>query len=222
VERVISELPKSSWAHFATHGFFLDTARGRPDRADEANAAGLRLKFNATRDSVLRRNPFVLSGLVLAQANTFARSPYIAEEHADCGLLTAEAIAAVDCSQLELVVLSACESARGDQQVGDGVLGLQTAFHVAGARNVIASLWKVDDEVARGFASAFYRRLWSEGLPPLEALRHAQLELMRMDYQETSSRGPRLGATIRRNGDLQSGTRPVTHWAGFVLSGAGL
>ncbi len=65
-------------------------------------------------------------------------SPIVAQ-----GILTAESIATIDGRNLQLVVLSACDTTRGDTAVGDGVLGLQSAFHIAGVRNVIAGLWKV-------------------------------------------------------------------------------
>ena len=67
-------------------------------------------------------------------------------------------------------MLSACETGLGRTAGGEGVLGLQRAFGEAGCRTVIASLWKVDDEATRELMGHFYRCLWEEGLPPLEAL----------------------------------------------------
>ncbi len=73
----------------------------------------------------------------------------------------------------DLVVLSACETARGKVFRGEGVLGLTRAFLYAGAPRVIASLWKVDDSATRALMSKFYAR-WAEGATPAAALRDAQ------------------------------------------------
>lgn|GEM_PF-986611 len=73
----------------------------------------------------------------------------------------------------DLVVLSACETARGKVLNGEGVLGLTRAFLHAGAPRVIASLWKVDDAATRALMSKFYAR-WAEGSSPAAALRDAQ------------------------------------------------
>ena len=72
---------------------------------------------------------------------------------------------------MELAVLSACETGLGEAAAGEGVFGLQRAFHLAGCRNVIASLWKVDDEATAALMKLFYHHLWVQKQPPLEALR---------------------------------------------------
>jgi CHAT domain-containing protein len=73
-----------------------------------------------------------------------------------------------------LAVLSVCETGLGDVAGGEGVFGLQRAFHLAGARNVVATLWKVDDTATAALMAVFYRELWEKGQPPIEALRRAQ------------------------------------------------
>jgi CHAT domain-containing protein len=62
---------------------------------------------------------------------------------------------------------------------GEGVFGLQRAFHPAGAQNVVASLWKVDDIATLALMKLFYRQLWQEKQPPMVALRQAQLHIYR-------------------------------------------
>ena len=99
---------------------------------------------------------------------------------------------------LDLVVLSACETGLGTVAGGEGVFGLQRAFHLAGARTVVASLWKVDDTATRKLMRLFYSKLWEQGMPAAEALRQAQLTVL--------------------SEAVGSGDRPY-YWAGWVLSG---
>ncbi len=78
----------------------------------------------------------------------------------------------------DLVVLSACESGRGRAYGSEGAVGFPSAFLLAGAGSVIASLWKVDDEATGALMTEFYA-LWkpadgSPGLGPPLALRKAQ------------------------------------------------
>src|SRR5262249_48636605 len=147
------------------------------------------------------------------------------------GIVTAEALAGLNLSGLELAVLSACETGLGEAASGEGVFGLQRAFHLAGTRNVVASLWKVNDDATAALIALFYHQLWKENQPPLEALRRAQLALYRhpQDIAKLArQRGPDFDTTVRRV--MQPPPRPETggtaraavrDWAAFVLSGAG-
>ena len=78
-----------------------------------------------------------------------------------------------------LGVLSACETGLGNVAGGEGVFGLQRAFHYAGTTNVVSSLWKVPDRSTAALMALFYRNLWEKNLSPMEALRQAQLEIYR-------------------------------------------
>jgi CHAT domain-containing protein len=97
----------------------------------------------------------------------------------------------------DLVVLSACRTARGQILAGEGVQGLAQAFFHAGARSVVASLWDVDDYRTATLMRAFYTHLGRK-LPAADALRRAKLDLI----GQPSTAAPRL-------------------WAPFVLTGAG-
>lgn len=224
--RVVEELPKARWVHFATHGFFADKKFRSALQYHEA-AFEDRVGLFGERRAVAGRNPLVLSGLILAGANVPREKDELGLPKGDGGILTAEAIAGLDLSELELVVLSACDTGLGDVAGGEGVFGLQRGFHIAGARNVVASLWKVDDEVTAVLMKLFYRNLWQENMPPLEALRQAQLYVYRHPEQiETlaATRGPAFDkATKLPQSAKQTTTTTVRarDWAGFVLSGSG-
>lgn len=76
----------------------------------------------------------------------------------------------------DLVSLSACETGLGREFAGEGVIGLTRAFQLAGARAVLASLWKVSDVQSARFMEAFYRQLFVSGSTKAEALRAARAE----------------------------------------------
>jgi len=102
----------------------------------------------------------------------------------------------------DLVTLSACETGLGQELGGEGLLGLTRAFHYAGARSVVASLWSVADDSAAELMAGFYGHLTS-GKTKDEALRAAQLDLIRGS-----------GAT--------KGAAPFSHpfhWAAFQIFG---
>jgi CHAT domain-containing protein len=131
--------------------------------------------------------------------------------------------------KMNLAVLSACETGPGESAGGEGVYGLVRAFHIAGTRNVAASLWKVEDEATAALMVLFYRHLWSrKPLPPVEALRQAQLALYRNPQhvkEWSAGRGPNLkivlpGSSTKEPDKPPTGKRaPAKTWAAFVLSG---
>ena len=76
----------------------------------------------------------------------------------------------------KLVVLSACETSRGRLLPGEGVLGPAQAFLQAGSAAVLASYWRVDDEITATFMQRFYKYLLVDRLSASAALRKTQLE----------------------------------------------
>ncbi len=76
---------------------------------------------------------------------------------------------------IELLILSACQTAAGDEQAALGIAGV--AFQ-AGARSTIASLWNLDDESTAVLMSKFYQELANKNLTKAEVLRRAQLALL--------------------------------------------
>jgi CHAT domain-containing protein/Tfp pilus assembly protein PilF len=229
--RLLLELPKARYAHLATHGFFADKQFRSVLQLDEKLfERTLTLEGNILeRIGAGARNPLVLSGLVLAGANR-AETP-------GRGILSADAIVGLPLDQLQLAVLSACETGLGDVAGGEGVHGLQRAFHLAGAHNVIASLWQVNDEATAALMVLFYRALLEgkEKRTPLEALREAQLLLYyNPQHIATWAKGERALNVAKPKPATQPPPKettepappalqrtPVRYWAAFVLSGLG-
>lgn len=78
----------------------------------------------------------------------------------------------------DLIVMSACESARGMISRGEGVVGLSRAFLAAGAHGVVASLWPVSDASTADLMKTFYGSMLRSHEPAFEALRKARLSLL--------------------------------------------
>jgi len=97
----------------------------------------------------------------------------------------------------DLVVLSACDTALGREFKGEGIVGLARGFMYAGARGVAASLWKVDDRATADLMSRFYQYLLRDKLRPADALRRAQVSMIR----NKSTRDPYLWAAFTMQGD---------------------
>ncbi len=145
-------------------------------------------------------DPLLLSGLVLSGGE----------------VLSALEVSEMDLSRLELAVLSACETGLGKVAGGEGMLGLQRAFAVAGARSVVSSLWKVDDEATRLLMREMYGALWGGEAPSrVEALRRAQLAMLKVGVRRGVARGT-VGELAPEKGETRAAPY---YWAGFVLSG---
>jgi len=108
----------------------------------------------------------------------------------------------------DLVVLSACDTGLGAEQGGEGLIGLTRAFQYAGARSVIASLWSVRDQATSELMIRFYKHLRA-GLPKDEALRQAQVELIRSPIEVGNEKGKKT---------LFNASKPY-FWAGFQVYG---
>jgi CHAT domain-containing protein/Tfp pilus assembly protein PilF len=196
--------PAFDYLHVATHGFFAP-ATAKPDGEHVSRGGVLALDAGPGVQQTIRFHPGLMSGLALSGAN---RPP---NPGRDDGILTAEEAAMLDLTSARLAVLSACDTGLGNVAGGEGVLGLQRAFQVAGARSVVASLWKVSDDATRELMERFYENLWDKKLPPVEALRQAQLWMLR-------ERGPR-GLAPQEGEPPTSQRLPPYYWAAFVLSG---
>lgn len=185
--------------HLATHGFFLG-GRCRPDAGGSRGIGGLApaAETAATpKTAPVGENPLLLSGLALAGAN---RRDEAAPEYED-GILTAEEITAMDLTGVEWVVLSGCETGRGEIGQGEGVFGLQRAFRLAGARTVIMSLWAVKDEAAHAWMRALYDARLANGHDASGAVREASLQVLRARRTGGSSTHPFFWGAFVATGD---------------------
>jgi CHAT domain-containing protein len=106
------------------------------------------------------------SGLLLSPAGS------------DAGLLTAADVVSKWRLRADVVMLSACETAVGQVRRYEGMYGLARAFLFAGCRSVGASLWRVEDVSTARLMGVFYRG-YALGVPKVEALRRAQVALLR-------------------------------------------
>jgi tetratricopeptide (TPR) repeat protein len=171
-EKLFRLAPRVRFLHVATHGWFApDAIRSSQDPKPPDRSPGwVRRTSDAERTKAM--NPMLLCGLALAGANLPAdRAGRIP------GLVTAEELSTLDLSNCELAVLSACDTNVGLRRAGQGVASLQKALHIAGARSVITSLWKVPDEATKGLMLDFYRRLWVEKKPKWQALWEAKMKI---------------------------------------------
>ncbi|MGC2582057.1 MAG: CHAT domain-containing protein, partial [Acidobacteriaceae bacterium] len=100
-------------------------------------------------------------------------SQFDAAGHPQAGALWFSDIASMR-MPVDLVVLSACQTANGDQLPGEGLVGLSYSFLIAGSRRVVGSLWDVDDAATAELMRRFYEALYRGGQSPAEALRSAQ------------------------------------------------
>jgi CHAT domain-containing protein len=151
--------------------------------------------------AVLDHDSPMESALVLAM-------PGDAKATSENGLLQAWEILEQLRLDTDLVVLSACDSGLGRELRGEGLLGLTRAFQHAGARSVVASLWRVGDQPTAALMVRFYRHL-KEGAAKDEALRAAQMELIGGSVPVRD----RSGRTVGRDISLPY------HWAAFQLYG---
>jgi CHAT domain-containing protein len=162
--------------HLATHGFYVTDQEFRatnslPDLL--ASSAGPRFGRRPVNEDW--ENPLIRCGVALAGAN---HAGGLTNATAEDGILTGLEASLLQLQGTELVILSACQTGAGDVRIGEGVMSLRRAFTIAGAQSVLASHWRVSDEATSRLITEFLRH-WRAGKPRVEALREAQLALLR-------------------------------------------
>ena len=174
--------------HISTHGFFV---------ADDSQADNLALSQSETltaEDIALERSGLLMAGA----ANRYLGLEDIPSD-IDDGILTAAEIARLDLENVDIAVLSACETGLG-QVTGDGVFGLQRGFKKAGVNSILMSLWKVDDDATCRLITEFYRHWLGDSASGIAATdKHTALERAKQIVRETP------------------GWENPRYWAAFIL-----
>lgn len=206
--------PQSMYLHLATHGFFaapeVKSALSAESIAERGEVRGM---FADQQRQVIRgHNPGQLSGIVFAGANHPPAIDPLAEDAPDDGIMTADEIAFLPLNGVRLAVLSACDTGLGEVAGGEGLLGIQRGFQVAGVKSTIASLWKVNDAATRRMMQEFYTNYLDKEMSVLDALREAQLWALNHPAEV-----PRGLTDIEVATELER--LPPKYWAAFVLSG---
>lgn len=182
MEDALKELYKPKVLHIATHGFFY------PDTGQN-------------------QNPLVRSGLFLAgAANTLKGKK---NEMGDDGVLTAYEAMNLNLDNTELVVLSACETGKGEIRNGEGVFGLQRAFQVAGAKSLVMSLWKVNDATTQTLMVSFYKHWVS---PPATIQRKGE-------KAPFAGLGAKRSAFLAAQREIKARFPHPYFWGAFVMVG---
>jgi CHAT domain-containing protein/tetratricopeptide (TPR) repeat protein len=148
--------------HIATHGLFLNDVL-----SERENPFGI-------KSERIIENPLLRSGLIFSGASNYIKNNTDIANIDDNGVLTAYEAMNLELDHTELVVLSACETGLGEIRNGEGVYSLQRAFQQAGAKTVLMSLWKVNDEATQELMTTFYSN-WVSGMTKREAFSKAQL-----------------------------------------------
>lgn len=182
----------TSILHIATHGFYYTEPRANKEN-------DLHFMIHSSDDNrYLEERMLTRSGLLFAGANKTLKGIDIPLGNDD-GILTALEISQLDLRNVNLVVLSACETGTGEIAQGEGVFGLQRGFKKAGVKSILMSLWDVNDITTEMLMTEFYKNI-CEGKSKRESLRLAQKKVR--EYRDPDG--------IFLFQDPQ-------YWAGFIL-----
>lgn len=197
---ILKNMAGASYIHLATHGFFFDHNYVSAMKAihEEQNkgkrGVSVMPSFRPVQQTRLR-SPLVESGIAVSGANV--RDPKSAS---NLGYISAEEFVGLNLDRCRMMTLSACETGRGQEVTGQGVLGLRSAIMSCGVRSILMSVWKVSDESTTRLMNEFYSNLWIKHMNKAEALRQAQLSMQK---------------------DSNPNVRLPINWGAWVLVGEG-
>ena len=163
-EKTIRQTSKPGILHLATHGFYLNSYTPPQDSTRGMSVTGIQ----PTTPNKKGVDPMRASGIALTGAQSTLRSwaERKAPDPDNDGILIAEEVAALDLQGTWLVSLSACETGVGEARSGEGVLGLRRSFMMAGAENLLMTLWPVSDQTTPEIMADFYREALKTGNAP--------------------------------------------------------
>ena len=194
LEETVKSIHSPRRLHVATHGFFLE------DQDESAfQESGMQASRSVSTNQAVApgtvkiENPLLRSGIVLAGANRLGREKL--QEGCDDGIMTALEISGLPLRGTDLVVLSACDTGIGKVHKGEGVFGLGRAFHLAGARTVVMSLWSVPDQETQELMTGFYQRL-KKGEGKASALQGASLAMIKERREKYGAAHPFFWASF--------------------------
>lgn len=164
-EQALKAVKKPKVLHIATHGFFL----AEHERSNTLSVA----------DAITKSNPLMRSGLLMTGAG--GTPDFEIAENISDGIFTAYEAMNLKLQNTDVVVLSACETGKGEVVNGEGVYGLSRAFTVAGAKHLIMSLWKVDDQATQQLMTNFYKE-WAVSGDLKSSFIYAQQQV-KMNYE---------------------------------------
>lgn len=189
---------------YTSSDFYLkDDASEQRVKLDSGNYKYVHIASHGVFDSSSPNNSYIL----------------LAPEGMEDGKLTVEEIYGIDYHNNHLITLSACDTAVGRLALGDEVVNLSGAFLFAGVPTVVASLWRIDDEVTRILMVEFYRNM--KTMPKAEALRHAQLKVISMGRTSSHTIQERrlaLAAPPTESSSPADYAHPY-FWAPYILVG---
>ncbi len=178
-EQNLAKIQAPSILHLATHGFFV----GLSDDTKSASRGMKPVSTTQTPPTII--NPMRQGAITLAGAQNTLRKWDTGSypDPANDGILTAEEVAGINLAGTWLVVLSSCDSGKGMIQAGEGVFGLRRGFLIAGARNLLMTLWPVSDKFGPYFMEDFYKEVLVTN-NPAESLTKVQRDWLNKLYKE--------------------------------------
>lgn len=168
-EPSVRNTKKPGVLHLATHGFYLNsfTPPG-PEGSRGMSVVGVKETTEEKKKNEKGVDPMRASGVAFtgAQQTLTSWSQRKAPNPETDGVLTAEEVGALRLDGTWLVTLSACETGVGEARSGEGVFGLRRAFMIAGAENLLMTLWPVADETTAKIMTDFYKEAFATGDAP--------------------------------------------------------
>jgi CHAT domain-containing protein/tetratricopeptide (TPR) repeat protein len=168
-EEEVKSIQNPNILHLAIHGLFMEDIKTSS-------------KYYNFNERILLDDPMYRSMLFFSGVNDILSGNRVKNKTQDSysgedGILTAKEIQNLSLDSSELVVVAACQSGKGVLRNMEGIYGMERAFFLSGAKNVIVSLWLVDDLIASDLMIRFYRN-WMKCNDKHKAFRKAQLELI--------------------------------------------